>query len=138
MPTVDLPGSLSLLDSLARALVSTPVDYETNVWLPLAMMVNRNVVLGSTIQSVKSPSCEMSGEMRRMCFPFPVASLSADIFSVKESFHFPHLPAADENATVTVQKYFYGLTNSSEQILSNKEALPQLPASCCSGLPGAP
>lgn len=109
MPTVELPGSFGLLDSLARALVSTLVDYETKSTsdrLPLAMMVNRNVVLSSTVQSVKSPSCQMSGEMRRMCFPFPVASLSADIFSVKESFHFPHLPAADENATVTVQEYF--------------------------------
>lgn len=77
MPTVYLSGSLRLLDSLVRALISTLVDYETkstSVRLPLVMMVNRNVIRGSTILSVKSPSCEMSGEMRRMCFPFPVAS----------------------------------------------------------------
>lgn len=84
---------------------------------------SRNVVSGSTVKSIKSASYQVSGEMRRVCFPYPVVPLSTDIFSVKEIFHFPHLPAADKNATVIFQKYFYCLTNSSEQIPSNKEAL---------------
>ena len=109
------------------ARVSTLVDCETKntgFHLSRAVIFSRGLVSDSPVKSVKSPSCWISGEIRRVSFPFPVASPSADIFSVRETFHFPHLPAADENATVIVQKYFYGLTNSSEQMPSNKELLP--------------
>lgn len=81
------------------------------------------MVSDSTVKSVKSPSCQMSGEMRES-FLFPAASPGADILCVRETFHFPRLPAADENATVIVREYFYGLTDSSELVPSNKELLP--------------
>lgn len=121
MQTVELPGSFRLLylprgENSAWALVSTFVDCETKnsgSCLPFAVIVNRDEISGSTVEPITTPFCHMSREVRRVCFPFSVASLSTDIFSVKEIFHFLHLPVTDKNATVIVQKYFYGWLNSS-------------------------